>query len=101
MATSRAIVTGAYAAEELLHCGVHQRGVGREAGAIIGMLREMPERRTDRRPRCVDAGHHQQHHRALDVIGMQFVALELGFEQERGEIVTGLGEVLLDAAPCR
>ena len=83
--------------EELLHRGVHERGLGREALAVFGVLGEVPERRADRRPRGVDAGDHEQDHRAAHVVGVELLAVELRVEQERREVVLRVRDVLGDA----
>ena len=88
---------GRVRAQELLDGRVHERGFGREPVAVVGMLREVPQRRADRRPRRVDARDHQQHHRARDVVGVKLVPVELGLQQERGEVVLRLALVFLDA----
>ena len=90
-------MTGAYARRNSSTAVSISVGLGGEALAVVGVLREVPQRRADRRPRGVDAGDHEQHHRAADVIGVQLVAVELGLEQEDGEVVARVREVLLDA----
>ena len=56
----------------------------------------MPERGTDGRPGGVDARDHEQDHGAADVLGEQLLAVELGADEERGEVVARLGPVRRD-----
>ena len=52
--------------EELLERERHHLGVVEQALVVLGVLGEVPQRRTDRRPRGVDAGDEQQDDHAAD-----------------------------------
>ena len=71
-------------------------GFARDAVGLRGSAR-VPQRCADRRPGGVDAGDHQQDHRAPDVLRRQFVAIELGREEEARQVLARLGQVLFDA----
>ena len=57
---------------------------------------QVPQRGADRRPGGVDPGDHQQDHGAADVLHRQLAAADLGLDQERGQVVPGVGQVVLD-----
>ena len=48
-------------------------------------------------PGRVDAGDHEQDHRPPHVVAVELAAVELRFEQERGQVVLRVREVLVDA----
>jgi hypothetical protein len=60
------------------------------------MLGQMPERGADRRPGGVDPGDHQQDHRAADMASAQLGAADLGLQQERGDVVARVGDMVGD-----
>jgi len=57
---------------------------------------EVPDRRTNRRPRGIDAGHENQHHRAEDVFERQVLAVEFRVQEIRREVIGGAVHVLFD-----
>ncbi len=95
LATMRAIVTGAYARRNSSSANVITSGSSSETLAVLGVLGEVPERRTDRRPRGVDAGDEQQDDRTAHVLGSELVALDLDLEQVAGEVVARVVDVVL------
>ena len=83
-------------AEELLEREHHHVGIVGETLAVLGMLREVPQRRADRRPCGVDAGDQEQHDRAAHVFGLELHAVDLGVEHVRREVVARIVEVVGD-----
>ena len=64
--------------------------MGDETFEIIGVIGEMPDRRTDGRPCCVDSGHDQQKDRTKDVFVGKLFAHDLGVEKITDESVIGV-----------
>src|SRR4029077_13236130 len=83
-------------AQELLDGGAHQRRVAGQPAPVGGVPGQVPEGGADRRPGGVDPGDHQQDHGAADVLPAQFAAGDLGVDEERGEVVPGTGDVIVD-----
>ena len=84
--------------EELLERERHHLGIVGETLTVLRVLREVPDRRTDRRPRRVDAGDEQQEDRAADVLRGELVAVDLDLEQVAGEVVARVVDVVLHLA---
>ena len=82
--------------QELLDREVGRVEVGDEALQIIRMLRQVPDRRTDRRPRGVDPGDEQQHDHAAHHLGVELLAVELDVEEEADQVVARVLDVVAD-----
>jgi hypothetical protein len=82
--------------QQLLDGGVHQPRFGGQPAAVLGVPGQVPEGGPDGRPGGVDTGDHQQDHRAADQLDRQLVAVDLRLDQERGEVVPGVGDMVFD-----
>ena len=87
---------GCVGAKHFFDCEWHQVGLGGKALEIFGIVGEVPQCRANGRPRGVDASDEDEQHGAANVFVHQFVAIEFGLEQERGEIVAWVGHVIGD-----
>ena len=83
-------------AQELLDGGAHQTRVAGQPAPVGGMPGQVPEGRANRRPGGVDPGDHQQDHGAADVLPAQLAAADLRLDEERGEVVPGVCDVIVD-----
>jgi hypothetical protein len=77
-------------AEELLERERHHVGVVEQALVVLGVLGEVPQRRSDGRPRRVDPGDEQQHDHAADHVVVHRLPVDLHVQEVAGEIVTGV-----------
>ncbi len=84
--------------EELLDGGRHQLGLGRQALAVLGVRRQVPQRGADGAPRRVDAGNeHQRRHAEHDPV-VHRLPVDLGGEQLAQEVVTRVPAPVLELA---
>ena len=82
--------------QQLLDRGRDQVGLGDQAPAVVGVLREVPQRGADRAPRRVDAGDDQQLAGAEHVRVRHRLAVDLAVEQLGDEVVARVALAVLD-----
>jgi len=83
-------------AEELF-CGERQQArLGPQPFQVSGILRQVPQGGADRAGGRVDAGDQQQRHRADHVRSAELAAVHLGVDQERGQVVARVIEVVVN-----
>jgi hypothetical protein len=66
------------------------------SAAILRVPGQVPQGGAYGRPGGVDPGDHQQDHGAADLLDRQLMAVDLRLDQERGEVIPRVGDVVLD-----
>jgi hypothetical protein len=81
-------------AQELLHRDGHEVGLVHEPREVLGVVREMPQRRPDRAPRGVDARHEDEDIVPKTCSGAKLLTVDLHVQEIGGEVVARIGHVV-------
>ena len=82
--------TGRLPAQQLLHGRRHQRRVGSQLPALVGVLAEVAEEAVERRAHGVEPGDEEEEADVEDVVAGELVAVDLGVEEAAEQVVAPL-----------
>ena len=81
------VVQRVLVAQDLLDRARHERGIGPQVGELVGMVEQRAQADDEHRLRRVVAGGDELHEEAAEIDVGHVVAVELGLEQQRREVL--------------